>query len=169
MKSEKSVQISLPEVIDNIKNSMLGLSDTIACHNCDKNYCCIDQISIQISTIEFEQIKPHITNEQYKRAKFEIENPRLEYGKSVYSCPFNSPVTGKCEIYENRFVVCAGHGTVADTPEACNTKVSQTGTLIVNPMMTFSAASKDEHTRLYLGHIADGEPIDVLDAFRKVV
>lgn len=150
---------------------MLGQSPKIACHGCDKAYCCRNQQSIQISSIEFEQIKPLITDEQLRRAKKEIESPRIMYGKRVYTCPFNNPLTGACEIYANRFVVCAGHGVVGETEEVCNTEGSNKGTMIVNPMNTFRIACEtSKETEAYLHYIAsNGQPADVLESFKKLV
>ena len=158
--------MKVEDVITNLKASMLGQSAKIACHGCDKNYCCVNQQRIEISKLEFEQIKPHITDEQYKRAKYEIDNSRIMNGFTVYTCPFNNPDTGMCEIYENRFVVCATHGVVADDIEACNTEASNKGTFIVNPIRTFEIACEDEATMAYMMHLATDEPTDILEAFR---
>lgn len=150
---------------------MLGQSPKIACHGCDKAYCCRNQQSIQIADIEFEQLKHIITDDQLRRAKKEIDSPRIMFGKNVYTCPFNDPVTGACEIYANRFIVCAGHGVVGPTEEVCNTEGSNTGTMIVNPMNTLKiACDTSEEAEAYLGYVAhQGQPTDILECFKKLV
>lgn len=150
---------------------MLSQSPDIACHKCDKPYCCRNQQSIQISTVEFEQIKHTITEEQAKRAKHEIDNPRIMYGKRVYTCPFNDQVSGKCEIYDYRFVVCASHGVLGADSEVCNTEGSNKGTMIINPLNTFRIAIEgSEQTEAYLGYISsNGEATDILEEFKKIL
>ena len=172
-KEEEMVVIDLPKVLDLLKDSMLSQSEKIACHSCNKSYCCENQQRIEISTEEFKQIAPQITKRQLERAKEELDNPRHMYGKSVYSCSFLSDDdygNKKCEIYENRFVVCASHGVVAPTEEACNTEVSKDGTFIVNPLKTFNKAmNEDESVLHYLSYQSTFEPSDILDEFKRLM
>jgi len=160
--------VDLPKVADVLKAALLVQSNKIACHSCDKPYCCQNQIRIAISYLEFQQLRPIITDEQKERARYQDKNKRMMNGHLTYSCPFNNPDTGKCEIYENRFVVCAGHGVVADSPEACNTESGSKGTMIVNPLNTMRIAMKEYDVMgPYLAYLGSGEDIDVLDAFVK--
>ncbi len=156
-----------------LKESLLGQSDKIACHKCDKPYCCRNQQAIQISTTEFEsKIKQHlITDIHIARAKAEKEKDLHMDELSVYTCPFNNPDTGECEIYDNRFIVCAGHGVVAEDVEVCNTETSKDGTMIVNPFNTLDIAiKKDEEMFNYIQfHATLGEPTDLLEAFNPLI
>ena len=90
-------------------------------------------------------------------------------GKSVYDCPFNDQDTGRCQIYDYRFVVCASHGVVSHNETGCNTEIGTAGTHIVNPMQTMQKAMNDDQTMAYLRHVSDGKPTDILQAFKDIV
>ena len=169
MTKKNELIIEVNKIAEILKESMLCQSKYIACHKCDKPYCCRGQKRIEITNIEFENMMPMITEEQIARAMHYIENGKRElFGNKVYDCPFNDPTTGKCEIYENRFVVCAAHGVISDNVEGCNTEIDTKGTLIINPLNTVSIAiNKSEESKYYLKYLSESEPIDILDAFRK--
>lgn len=172
MSLEKTIYIDVSKVIGTIKDSMMNQSQTIACHRCDKAYCCRNQVSIQISDIEFELVSVLITEEQKERARKEIAANKQMFGKTVYTCPFNNPDTGMCEIYNYRFVVCAGHGVIHENPEVCNTEgeLGKDGTKIVNPMNTMEiAVDTSEEAKQYLMHLASGNPTDILEEFKKII
>ena len=50
----------------------------------------------------------------------------MDNGDGTYNCPFNDPKTGKCDIYEDRFYVCAAYA-VFNPIEMCNSKKYKTG------------------------------------------
>ena len=147
---------------------MLSLSTKITCHGCDKNYCCVGQRFIEIDEKEFALVKPFITDEQLRRAKVQIDSPTMMNGMIVYDCPFNDPETGKCEIYDARFIVCAGYGVVSPQDD-CNSKECSSGTMVVNPVNVYEAI-KNPETVAYLMHMTkEIKPTTVMDEFRKLV
>ena len=168
MKEPDILKVDLGRIASTLKEALLGQSDKIACHTCNKPYCCQNQIRISVSDIEFQQILPIITDEHRERARYQSKNKRMMNGQLTYTCPFNNPDTGMCEIYDNRFVVCAGHGVVADSEEACNTETNNTGTMIVNPLNTMQIAMKEyDVMQPYLFHLSKGEDLDILECFEK--
>ena len=123
---------------------------------------------VEIEKKEFDQIEPQITAEQMARAKFQIENPMMKRGMTTYDCPFNDPATGKCEIYNSRFIICAQYG-VTSPIEDCNTDGDGTGTMVVNPILIYENL-KDRNTMNYLGYLArDAKQTTIIDEFRRLL
>ena len=161
--------INVEDCVNRVNQTMLGLSADISCHNCDKNYCCVGQKHVQIEQREFQNIEHLITAEQLARAREQIENPVMKRGITVYDCPFNDPVTGKCEIYDVRFMVCAGYGVVNPIEECDTDNEDASGTMVVNPLHIFEAL-KDEDTILYISDLArNDKETTVIDEFRRVL
>ncbi len=124
---------------------------------------------VEIAKKEFDQIKPQITAEQMARAKFQIENPTMKRGMTTYDCPFNDPITGKCEIYNSRFVICAQYG-VTNPIEECNTdNPNSNGPMVVNPVLIYENIN-NQNTIEYLRYLAhDAEQTTIIDEFRKLL
>lgn len=165
---QKIIEVDPKDAIEIIKNTMLGLSPDISCNSCDKPHCCRGQRFVEIAQSEFEQIKPLIQPKHMIRAKKQIEAPRMSNGFHVYDCPFNDPDTGKCDIYEYRFVVCASYGVYSPI-DHCDTSKGYNGTQVANPMHVFTSI-KDEATLAYLSHHAsDAVGTNIIDEFRKLL
>jgi len=95
------------------------------CTGCTKSFCCTNQKAIDVSYVEFELLKPHITDAVMKRATTEITKHHL---MDRYTCPFLEH--GRCMVYDVRPTVCAAH-TVISPVEDCDTSIDS-DTLIVN-------------------------------------
>ena len=108
------------ETNDLIKEVSLSSGDSLggsACRTCTKSYCCEFQHEVGIAASEFDTITHLVTPQQIARAKHEIERKDktvLADGMSTYRCPFLSEA-GKCEIYDERFMICAIYSVVGDS------------------------------------------------------
>jgi Fe-S-cluster containining protein len=154
---------SLLKMISQDMGDMLGGS---ACADCDKSYCCEFQQEIGIAKEEFDEIEHLVTPQQIERAAYQLEHKQMLGGKEVYRCPFLSE-KGKCEIYKDRFIVCAAYSTIGDNV-ACSKENKKGETAIVNPLSVFHEAAKDQELRARIEKtIVAGEPSDVLEEFAK--
>ena len=163
--SNKELNLELKLIGKKIAEKMVGLPH--ACSTCDKSYCCEYQVQIGIGEVEFEQIKHLVTPTHIARAKQQIENktPILMEGVRTYRCPFLSD-EGKCEIYDERFIVCAGYCVTGDNI-ACNKDSGIAIVSIVDPDPILTIASENDKQLDRFNRIATGKPSDVLEEFRK--
>jgi len=138
-----------------------------ACHACDKSYCCEYQHEIGIAPIEFDKIEELVTPEQIARARVELTSTATtKAGKSLYRCPFLSK-EGKCEIYDERFIVCAAYSTIG-TNFSCSPANDDGPVPTVNLFNVFEAVSQDPGTRARLIEAAETDtPSDVLKEFKR--
>ncbi len=153
-------------------NKLLMESSSIAsqgrdsCSSCNYNYCCVSQKVIEISTLEWEDRKHLIEQKHIDRAKVQIERFDKE---GLFTCPFNDPVTGQCDIYDERFIVCAQY-RVINNKEHCNSDTRH-GLQVVNPMNIFTILMNKDKTgkaREYMMHYSTGEPISIIDGFKEI-
>ena len=162
------------EMLERIKVKAWEIGDKtspgVACKMCDKSYCCINQEEIAVASKEFEDIKHLITEEQIQRAEKEIMNPRKNFGKDVYTCPFLGQYGG-CEIYENRFMICAAHTVVNDNVIQCDTRGSERFILNVDPGIVFEKlADEDEEFLEYVVKATEySYASDILHEFSKII
>ncbi len=145
---------------------MLGLSPTISCNSCNEAYCCIDQKHIEISDSEFKAIKHLIGVEVLERARNEVKRSAKNDGR--YTCPFLED--GRCSIYDNRFIVCAGYGVV--TPkELCRNTNRVIDIEVISPMDVYTKVffTGDKKTVDYLRKHSQGKQTDILKEFKKIL
>ena len=139
-----------------------------ACTSCDKSYCCEYQHEIGIASTEFDEIEHLVTDVHIDRAKKVIAKPQHLNGLETYRCPFLSD-DGLCEIYENRFMVCAMYSVVGSN-FSCSPANNGGSVPMVNITNVIEAAMKNEdvYKRLYR-HVPakDVEPSDVLEEFKR--
>ncbi len=159
---------------DMIKNISLRSGDMLggsACKACTESHCCEFQHEVGISTSEFDTIAHLVTKEQIARAKYEVEREDkivLNDGLSTYRCPFLSE-TGKCEIYDERFMICAIYSVVGESHQ-CSLDNKKGRVMVVNPaeVIMKSAQSHPEVETRMRSHVKeDTEPSDVLEEFRR--
>jgi Fe-S-cluster containining protein len=156
----------LLNVVSRTLGNTLGGS---ACNSCSSSHCCEFQHSVGISQSEFDHIQHLVTSEQIKRAKEEVNKKSIFRGKPAYRCPFLSDV-GKCEIYDERFIVCSTYSTVGD-PANC-AKNSEVGEVeVVNPLSIVQTALSSTDKPLasnLMKLVTDESPItDILQEFIK--
>jgi len=149
-KNKKTIEIDVKRALEHLKDVALGLSPDISCLSCNEAYCCRKQKIIEISSREFAIRKPLITKEHKERAKIQKD---IFEKTGLYTCPFNNPIDGKCEIYDTRFAVCASY-CVMNNKEDCNSD-TKSGLEVVNPMIIFSKIT-EENTMNYLTHVSEG-------------
>ena len=154
---------------EKLKEVSIRLGDDLggsACKSCTKSFCCEYQHQIGISAGEFDKIVDLITPEQIQRAKEQLTNTfTLPDGHSTYRCPFLSEA-GKCEIYEERFAICAVYSVVGSNVQ-CSLDNIKGKVNIVSPVGVFQQAMNlhpDVNTRIRA--IAEGTPSDVLEEFK---
>ncbi len=159
---------------DMIKEVSLKSGDQLggsACRTCTKSFCCSFQHEVGIASSEFDTITHLVTEEQIARAKHEIERDDsivLEDGLTTYRCPFLSEA-GKCEIYDERFMICAIYSVVGDSYQ-CSLDNKEGIVQVVNPaeVIMNSAMLYPEVKARMMKHIAvDEVPSDVLVEFKR--
>jgi len=143
------------------------LNGTYACSTCDKSYCCEYQTKINIGAAEFDDIEHLVTPIQIARAKQQIENktPIIVDGKKTYRCPFLSD-KGKCEIYDERFIVCASYSVIGDNL-ACNQDSDIPNVSVIAPLNVLGASLQNPKQRDRFTHSLSKEGSDILEEFRK--
>ena len=112
--------MELKERNEILKEMSFNLGDQLGgstCRTCDKSYCCSHQSTVGISHLEFDGIAHLVTPTHIKRAEVELQ--KLEAGTSIecsgmptYRCPFLAEAGG-CEIYNDRFIVCATYSVIS--------------------------------------------------------
>lgn len=152
------------QALDDLKETMLGMSPDISCHGCDKNYCCVGQKVIEISTVEFERIVPLIKAKHRERAFKAIEQQK---STELWDCPFNDPKTGLCDIYDDRFIVCASYGVI-NKAEHCDSRTEH-GLKVVNPYLIFTKIEKPNTLKFIWTAATKGETTSIIDEFKKIV
>ncbi len=139
---------------------------TASCIGCDHNYCCLGQKRIEISSIEFKKIKSLITQAQKNRAMKQIHRFKKD---ELFDCPFNDPDTGKCEIYEDRFLVCAQYAVI-NPKEHCNSDTMH-DLQVVNPMVVihYLISNPTKYSGLLdeMTYLSEGMPMNMIDAWDK--
>jgi len=137
-----------------LKEVSFSLGDQLGgstCRSCDKAYCCEHQSQVGISSIEFDVIEHLVTDEQIARAQVEVDkldnNTALRCsGEQTYRCPFLSE-EGKCEIYENRFIVCASYSVISKEHNCSATLCDKGSSVqIVDPNSIFMSAMNTNKT-----------------------
>ena len=158
---------------DLIKTLSLESGDKLggsACRTCDKAYCCEYQVEVGITASEFDTIVEYITPAQIERARIQLNNPSpiVIGGKPTYRCPFLSE-EGKCEIYDQRFMICAIYSVVGDNVQ-CSLANKEGSVAVVNPAeVIINTAKKHPEVKARMLHHVDGNetPSDVLEEFKK--
>jgi len=152
-----------------IKEVSLGMGDTLGgspCRKCDSSYCCEYQKEVGIASTEFDDIMHLVTKEQILRAKHQLTHRGDLHGVEVYRCPFLSE-EGQCEIYEERFMICAMYSVVG-TNFQCSAENDGKPVAIVNPIGVLETAKQDAHVYARMRHhVLKGEASDVLEEFKK--
>ena len=149
-----------------IKNISLDAGDQLggsACHSCTGAYCCKFQNSVGIASTEFDTIKHLITVEQVERAQVEVNKKSTFGGKSSYRCPFLGE-DNLCEIYDERFLVCAIYSTVGDSM-SCSKENKNGHVNVVNPLPLIELAALDMSTKVRMMYHATNDPSDILQEF----
>jgi len=134
-----------------------------ACHSCTGAYCCKYQHEIGIASTEFDAIRHLITVEQVERAQVEVDKKSTFNGMSAYRCPFLGE-DNLCEIYEERFLVCAIYSAVGDNMD-CSKENSKGHVNVVNPLPLIELAAKDVNTKVRMMYHATDDPSDILQEF----
>jgi Fe-S-cluster containining protein len=99
----------------------------LSCTGCKENFCCINQKDISVLDFEFDNIKYHIEDKHIERAKKELNRQ-----DNLISCPFNDPETKQCDIYKDRFIMCALHKVVSPIEDCDSILKPNATTLIVS-------------------------------------
>ena len=124
----------------------LGIS---ACRTCTEPSCCKLMYETGIAKVEFDEIEHLVTDVHINRAREAIELDKQYNGLTSYRCPFLS-LEDKCEIYDNRFIICSTYSVVG-SPTQCNESNSKGNVAVVNPIGIFEtamSASPDVRERL---------------------
>ncbi len=159
---------------DLIKEISLNSGDQLggsACRTCTKSYCCEFQHEVGIASSEFDTIAHLVTPQQIARAKHEVEREDkivLRDGLSTYRCPFLSE-TGKCEIYDERFMICAIYSVVGESHQ-CSLDNKEGRVMVVNPAEVVMASARlhpEVETRMRKHVDGDEIPSDVLEEFKR--
>ncbi len=142
-----------------------------ACTSCTNSYCCEFQVEVGIAVTEFDEIEHLVTPQQIARAKVQLENedPIIVSGAKTYRCPFLSEA-GRCEIYDQRFMICAMYSTVGHSDQ-CSLSNKDGRVNVVNPveviMLAINTQPEVKARMLKHGLAEDAVPSDVLDEFKK--
>ena len=147
------------------KYAVLATQGKSSCAGCTTGYCCTTQKIIEISTVEWTERQHLITSEHIDRAKVQVKRFEAE---SLFTCPFLDPVTKLCDIYDERFAVCAQYH-VFNPVEDCNSD-TESGLQVINPMVVMKAMASDPKSHALVGdlmHIAQGEPTSIITAFSE--
>jgi len=157
-----------------LKEVSFSLGDKLGgstCRSCDKAYCCEHQSQVGISSIEFDIIAHLVTNEQIARAQVEVDkldNLEKQWVKENktdsdrgYRCPFLSE-EGRCEIYENRFIVCASYSVISKEHNCSATLCDKDSSVqIVDPNAIFMSSMNTNKT--VVDKILEVIPEDIID------
>jgi len=149
---------------------LLASQGKSSCMTCEKNFCCVGQCNIEISSLEWNtKLKALITPEQESRALQQVKKYNDPEAKEPsFDCPFNDPDTGKCEIYDDRFYVCAQYN-VSNPKEHCDSK-TRNGLSVINPTAVFrvlGSSMKYGAVTNNLAKLAKGDAVNMIDAWRK--
>ncbi len=141
-----------------------------SCSTCNNNYCCVGQKDIEISDREWnEHLEDLITPSQIFRAIKEIKWMENEDNvEKTFDCPFNDPRTGRCEIYEDRFFVCAQYH-VFNPKEDCDSRTEK-GLEVLNPMGVISNLSrKPKYAGVLreMATLAEGTPTNMIHRWKR--
>ena len=152
-------------VILSLSSSLIGDKlGTSPCNTCTSGDCCAFQHTIGIGKNEFDEIEHLVTPTHIARAKVAVEANEQYNGKTVHRCPFLSD-DNKCEIYDDRFIVCAGYSVVG-TSEQCSVSNCDGDVAIVNPMGVFDTAmSASPKVKPRLVKASESTPTDVISEF----
>ena len=171
--------MTLKERNENLKAISFELGDTLGgstCRDCTKSYCCEHQNTVGISHLEFDEVMHLVTLTQIKRAEVELQ--KLESGTSIecngaqtYRCPFLAEAGG-CEIYDDRFIVCATYSVVSKEHN-CSASLCDKGSCvdIVDPnaiimgIISTSRPTADKIVEVVPDDASEGT--DVLEEFKK--
>jgi Fe-S-cluster containining protein len=150
------ISISMGDFIGNKE----GLGES-ACKSCTEAYCCSWMKEIGISVKEFDEIEHLVTPEQIERARVEVAKDG-----DTYRCAFLSE-EGKCEIYDERFLVCAMYSVIG-TNKSCHSDNKKHNIPMVNPIDVIVASMKNEAVdKRMRSMVSDSEGTDVLIEFTK--
>ena len=153
-------------ILKSISQTMGDIMGNSACKTCTEPSCCKLMHETGISKEEFDEIEHLVTDVHISRARKTVKLDKQYNGLTSYQCPFLSP-EGKCDIYDERFVVCAGYSVVGD-PKQCNESNIGDIVKVVNPLNIFTYASEispEVKKRLY--KVAEGTESTVMDEFKK--
>ena len=153
-------------VILSLSSSMIGNKlGTSPCSTCTSADCCKFQHTIGIGSNEFDEIAHLVTPTHIARAKEAIEaNEHYKGYLAKYRCPFLSD-DNKCEIYDDRFIVCAGYSVVG-TSEQCSVTNCDGEVAIVNPEGVFNTAmATSPKVKPRLIKASESTPTDVISEF----
>jgi len=133
-----------------------------SCNGCEKNYCCVNQKIIEVFDMEFDALDFYITDEHKRRAREEMKRT-----DGLISCPFNDPVSGECDIYDNRFSICSLHAVISPV-EDCDSIVNDGGeTLVLNKMEIVNLLPGRSKTYMDTLFSKRGED-DIIAQFKRV-
>lgn len=138
---------------------ILKKEESISCHGCTSNNCCINQNNIDVFDLEFDLLNHYIEDKHIERAKTQMERK-----DGLISCPFNDPKTGFCDIYENRFTICSTHACTSPK-EDCNTILNKKGTMIVDRSIIFNKMNND--SKRYFVSLMESKNRNIIDQFRR--
>ncbi len=123
-----------------------------ACISCTEQYnCCRNQSTIRVHSQEIKDIKHLIEKKHITRI---LEQKKIKADTGKYSCPFNDPETGKCDIYEDRFTICSVHMAIGD-PESCNSLKNENGTNNINIEVVFENLKNNHTVFSYQSHLSN--------------
>jgi len=149
---------------------LLASQGKSSCMTCEENFCCVGQRNIEILSLEWDtKLKALITTEQESRALQQVKrynDPEAE--EPSFDCPFNDPDTGKCEIYDDRFYVCAQYN-VFNPKEHCDSK-TRNGLEVINPIAVFNvlgSSMKYGAVMHNLEQLAEGHAVNMIDAWKE--
>ena len=147
------------------KYAVLATKGESSCYGCKTGYCCTKQRIIEISSVEWIERQSLIAPKHLKRAKQEVDTfDRVGY----FTCPFLDPVTKLCDIYNERFFVCATYHVV-NPVEHCNSE-TMNDLQVINPMEVMKVIQQDNASGPLVNELAKlayGEPLNLIEAFRQ--
>ena len=155
-------------IISGVSTTIGEMNGTSPCNTCTSGDCCRFQHEIGIASSEFDDIEHLVTDAQIERAREALLAGDNLNGLPAYRCPFLSEA-GKCEIYDERFMICAMYSVVG-TNAQCSREHGNNVVQVVNPIGVISMAassSKDVEARMKRHILLDTEGSDVLKEFNK--
>jgi Fe-S-cluster containining protein len=138
-----------------------------ACGNCTSSHCCT-QKEVGIAPIEFDWIESLVTDIHIERARRQVKLLEVDKDRVMYVCPFLSP--NGCDIYDNRFAVCATYSVLGTDGSQCRHSGIET-IAMVRKDKVLTIAMKDEIVedrvlQIYNSGVDNG-PSDVLEEFKR--